>query len=111
MTKLNSSHNKISHTLMISGIPKEYCRTPDELRTHFDEAFNDVKIIDIKLVYDVRKLMTVYNLLKKAKTALNYCRQKKKGSIQEQIVLKLQFHSIPSSQIPEGGMHYIKCNF
>ena len=86
MTKLNSSHNKISHTLMISGIPKEYCRTPDELRTHFDEAFNDVKIIDIKLVYDVRKLLTVYNLLKRAKTALNYCRQKKKGSIQEQRV-------------------------
>ena len=72
---------------------KQYCRTTNDLKEHFEEAFpgGKVEVIAIRLGYNVAKLEWVYDQLKKAKSALQFCRKQEaigKGTIK--ISLKLQ---------------------
>ena len=72
---------------------KQYCRTTNDLKEHFEEAFpgGKVEVIAIRLGYNVAKLEWVYDQLKKAKSALQFCRNQEaigKGTIK--ISLKLQ---------------------
>ena len=71
---------------------KQYCRTTNDLKEHFEEAFpgGKVEVIAIRLGYNVAKLEWVYDQLKKAKSALQFCRNQEaigKGTIK--ILLKL----------------------
>ena len=54
----------------------QYCRTTNDLKEHFEEAFPDgkVEVVAIRLGYNVAKLEWVYDQLKKAKSALQFCR-------------------------------------
>jgi len=68
---------EMSHTVMIENIPKMFCRSSEELRRHFAEAFPQVEITDLRFGYDVAKLQTVHQSLNLASTSYHSCAKNK----------------------------------
>ena len=65
---------------MIENIPKMFCRTNDELLRHFEEAFPNTEVMDLRFAYDVNKLQAVHESLKMASSSYHSC-LKNKASI------------------------------
>ena len=69
-----------SRTLMLEGIPEEYCKV-DYLIRHFQEAYPAYEIDDVQIAYSVGTLTTLKRKLETAQRAVAYCEnyQRKAG--------------------------------
>jgi len=63
---------EINKTLMIDNVPREVCRNDADLRRHFEEAFPDSTIADIRFAYNVNKLLSINTSLQERNRLRNY---------------------------------------
>ena len=61
--KFHDNDLEISRTLLVEGIPKE-ARKLETVQAHFEEAYPQFQVVDIKFAYDVAKLSTLSAELK-----------------------------------------------
>ena len=61
-----------SRTLMLEGIPDEYCKK-DYIIRHFHEAYPSCEIDDVQIAYNVGKLTSLTEDHDAAKRALQFC--------------------------------------
>ena len=66
---------EISKTLMLDGVPKSFCHTDEEIKRHFEEAFPESQITDVRFAYNVNKLQQIHLQLQDAKQSQEYCRR------------------------------------
>ena len=69
-----------SRTLMLDGIPREYCKK-DFIIRHFHEAYPHCEIDDVQIAYSVGKLCSLSEKLEAGQRALVFCEnyQRKSG--------------------------------
>ena len=61
-----------SRTLMLDGIPREYCKK-DYIIRHFQEAYPHCEIDDVQIAYSVAKLSSLHERLEASQRALVFC--------------------------------------
>ena len=61
-----------SRTLMLDGIPREYCKK-DYIIRHFQEAYPNCEIDDVQIAYSVAKLCSLNEKLETAQRAIAFC--------------------------------------
>ena len=61
-----------SRTLMLEGIPEEYCKK-DYIIRHFQEAYPSCEIDDVQIAFSVGKLTSLTEEHDTAKRALQFC--------------------------------------
>ena len=61
-----------SRTLMLDGIPRDYCKK-DYIIRHFQEAYPNCEIDDVQIAYSVAKLCSLNEKLETAQRAIAFC--------------------------------------
>ena len=61
-----------SRTLMLDGLPREYCKK-DVIIRHFQEAYPDLQIDDVQIAYYVSKLCHLNDQLEMAQRGVSFC--------------------------------------